>query len=260
MGTTIRLTAIWTLLMAGTAAAEQEPTEPAGPTVAELTQELEELAETMAFQAQLLEAAERRAADAESRAMDAERRLADAESRAMDAERRAIEAETRTIEAERLAIEAAIEAATAAEAAAGPSDEAFAQAIAIATRYRRPDRTSEDNLDDGSHYDQSSDDRSYRQQCTRASGQEILGFRYDIRSNTKSLHWRWKQTTGGAWKAYFNGTDLGPLGTEIFRVADTDTTWYEFEPGRRAERDSEFLILSACEGLGVEELDIHYHH
>ena len=159
---------------------------------------------------------------------------------------------TAPVEAERLAIEAVT------QSTAGPSDEGFEEAIARATRYRRPDRTSENDLDDGSHYDQSSDDRSYREQCRAAPGQ-IVGFRYEIRSNTQALHWRWKQTTGGAWRAYFDGADLGPPGARILRVADTETTWYEYRP-LRSGREGDFVILIACESAGVEELDVHYHH
>ena len=260
MATTFRLTAICTLLMAAAAFGEAQPPETPPRTEAELARELEEIAEAMAFQAQLLQAAERRAADAERRAADAERRAIDAErraidgeNRAMEAERRAIEAESRAVEAERLAIETITQST-------GPSDETFADAIGRATRYRRPNRTSENDLDDGSHYEQSSDDRSYREQCRRTPDQEIIGFRYESRSNTEALHWRWKQTTGGAWRAYFDGTDLGQPGDgQIQRVADTESTWYEYRP-MRTDEEGDFVILITCESVGVEEIDVHYHH
>ena len=246
MATRFRLTAICTLWMAAAAFGETQP--PGTPTrsEAELARELEEIAEAMAFQARLLEAA------AESRAVEAERWAAEAESRALEAERRAVEAESRAVEAERLAIEAVTRSTE-------PSDEGFEEAIGLATRYRRPDRTSEDDLGDGSHYDQSSDDRSYQEQCRGTPEQEIVGFRYEIRSNTQALHWRWKQTTGGAWRAYFNGADLGPPGERILRVADTETTWYEYRP-LRSGQEGDFVILIACASSGLEEIDVHYHH
>ena len=259
MAATFRLTALCSLMLAAAAFGEAQPPETPARSEAELARELEEIAEAMALQARLLQAAERRAAEAESRAADAERRAAEAErraaeaeSRVMDSERRAFDAESRAADAERLAMELTWPT--------GPSDEDFAYAIERATRYRRPDRTRESSLDDGSHYDQSSDDRSYQEPCRGMSDPEIVGFRYEIRSNTETLHWRWKQTTGGAWRAYYDGRELDAQpGGPIRRVADTETSWYEYRPFRSGQ-EGDFVILVVCESAGVEELDVHYHH
>ena len=145
------------------------------------------------------------------------------------------------------------------------TDTEWQAAIARATQYGRPDRTSEGDLDDGSHYEQSSDDRLYREFCDGSPGRPgIVGFNMNIRSNTKSVHWRWKRPGGApapgrSWRAFFNTVPLGDLGDRIVRVADTTVTWYQFEPGR--ERDERaFVLLVACESPGLEELEIHYHH
>ena len=252
MATTFRLTATCTLLLVAAAFGEAQPPETPARSEAELARELEEIAEAMALQARLLQAAERRAAEAESRAAEAERRAAEAERRVLESERRAFDAERRSVEAERLAMELA--------RPTGPSDESFEDAIGRATRYRRPDRTSESSLEDGSHYEQSSDDRSYQEPCRGTTEPEIVGFRYEIRSNTETLHWRWKQTTGGAWRAYFDGAELDAQpGGPIRRVSDTETTWYEYRP-LRSGREGDFVILVVCESGGVEEIDVHYHH
>ena len=228
------------------------------------------------------ETASARLAEAEARATQAEARAAEAEARAaeveagaaaalilvLEAEARAAEAEARAAEAEARAAEAmalAEEIIRSASAASGadsdlPVDAEWEEGISRATDYRRPDRTSEDNLDDGSHFDQSSDDRSYREPCSGTANQrDISGFSYDIRSNTKSIHWRWKETTGGQWRAYYNGVYLGQVGDRITRVADTAVAWYEYRPAR-SRRDGRFVILMACNVSGVDEIDVHYHH
>ena len=114
--------------------------------------------------------------------------------------------------------------------------------------------------DEIGHYEQSSDDRSYREYCNgtpeRPGG---TGFKYDIRSDTKTIHWRWKETTGGQWRAYFNNEWLGPVGEDIVRVADTVAAWYEYRPPPGAD-ESEFAIVIACTSSGAEEMDVHYHH
>ena len=210
--------------------------------------------------------AEARAAAAEARAAEAELRAAQAELRAAQAELRAAQAEARV---------AALEIADTITATTGErdrsetsggvnpdlrTDEEWERAISSATRFRRPDRTSEDDLNDGSHYEQSSDDRSYREYCNgtpeRPGG---TGFKYDIRSDTKTIHWRWKETTGGQWRAYFNNEWLGPVGEDIVRVADTVAAWYEYRPPPGAD-ESEFAIVIACTSSGAEEMDVHYHH
>lgn len=145
------------------------------------------------------------------------------------------------------------------------TDSEWEAAIPTATRYGRPDRTSEGNLDDGSHYEQSSDDRSYREFCDGSLGRPgIAGFNMSVRGNTESLHWRWKTSTGTpaagrAWRVYFNGNSLGGLGEQIVRVADTEMAWYQYEPARNRE-ERRFILLIACESPGVEEIEIHYHH
>ena len=199
-------------------------------------------------------------AEAESRVADAEIRALDAEARAADAEVRAAVAEARAAEAMALA-EEVISTAAASDADSDlPADEEWEEAISRATRFRRPDRTSEENLGDGSHYDQSSDDRTYREPCSGTpNDRDIVGFRYDIRSNTKSIHWRWRATTGGEWRAYFDGIHVGRVGEEIVRVADTAVAWYEYRPVRSGE-EGDFVILVACNVSGVDEIDIHYHH
>lgn len=178
---------------------------------------------------------------------------------------------------------AALEAAlTEAERAVGESDESaeavsgsstvdrltdseWQAAIARATRYGRLDRTSEGNLDDGSHYEQSSDDRLYEEFCDGSPGRPgIVGFNMNLRGNTQSVHWRWKRSGGGpapgrSWRAYFNSTSLGALGDQIVRVADTTVTWYQYQPVRGREERA-FVLLVACESPGLEEMEIHYHH
>ena len=155
--------------------------------------------------------------------------------------------------------------ARAAEAAASRprslTDAEWEAGLARATQYGRPDRTSEDNLSDGSHYEQSSDDKTYREYCDGSPAEPgVTGFNMEIRSNTKSIHWRWKATTRGSWRAYYNGGYLGPVTAGLIRrVGDTMTTWYEYEPGRTSS-EVEFVILNACTTAGSEELDIHYHH
>ena len=138
-------------------------------------------------------------------------------------------------------------------------------ALQRATLYGRPDRTSEGDLDDGSHYEQSSDDRSYQEYCDGRPGRPgIAGFNLSIRGNTKSVHWRWKTRTGApapgrSWRTYFSGTALGSLGDRIIRVADTEVAWYQFKPFRQRE-ERPFVLLVACELPGVEEIEVHYHH
>ena len=198
--------------------------------------------------------------EADARIAEAELRAAEAEARAADAEVRAAEAEARIAETMALAEEVMSAAAASGPDLDLPTDGEWEEAISRATRYRRPDRTSEDNLNDGSHYDQSSDDRSYREPCSGTpNNRDIVGFRYDIRSNTKSIHWRWKATTGGEWRAYFDGNYLGRVGEQIVRVADTAVAWYEYRPVRSRE-EGDFVILIACNVSGVDEIDIHYHH
>lgn len=217
--------------------------------------------------------AEARAAEAEARAAEAEARAADAELRAAQAELRAARAELRAAEAE--ARIAALEAGDLAAGAAGSryrrgsaagvnadsrTDDEWQRALSRATRYRRPDRTSEDDLNDGSHFEQSSDDRSYRERCTGTPEEPgFAGFRYEIRDDTKSIHWRWKESTGGQWRAYFNDAWLGPVGERIVRVADTVAAWNEYRPPPSSE-ESEFVILIACTSSGWDEIDVHYHH
>lgn len=216
--------------------------------------------------------AEARAAEAEARAAAAEARAAEAELRAAQAEVRAAEAELRAARAEaRLAALGVADTNTAAGerdrsgTASGISpdsrtDAEWQRAIASATDYRRPDRTSEDNLRDGSHYEQSSDDRSFRERCNGTPDRPvIMGFRFDIRSDTKSIHWRWKETTSGQWRAFFNDVWLGPVGERIVRVADTETSWHEYRPPPDT-RESEFVILVECTSSGWDEIDLHYHH
>ena len=198
--------------------------------------------------------------EADARIAEAELRAAEADARAADAEVRAAEAEARTAETMALAEEVMSAAAASGPDSDLPTDGEWEEAISRATRYRRPDRTSEDNLNDGSHYDQSSDDRSYREPCSGTpNNRGIVGFRYDIRSNTKSIHWRWKATTGGEWRAYFDGNYLGRVGEQIVRVADTAVAWYEYRLVRSRE-EGDFVILIACNVSGVDEIDIHYHH
>ena len=217
---------------------------------------------------------------AEARAVEAEARAAAAEARAAEAELRAAQAELRTAQAELRAAQAearvaALKIADTITATTGEryrretsggvnpdlrTDEEWERAISSATRYRRPDRTSEDDLNDGSHYEQSSDDRSYREYCNgtpeRPGG---TGFKYDIRSDTKTIHWRWKETTGGQWRAYFNNEWLGPVGEDIVRVADTVAAWYEYRSPPDVD-ESEFAIVIACTSSGAEEIDVHYHY
>ena len=146
-----------------------------------------------------------------------------------------------------------------------PTDMQWEAAIQRATRYGRPDRTSEGDLDDGSHYEQSSDDRSYQEYCDGRPGRPgIAGFNLSIRGNTKSVHWRWKTPTGTpapgrSWRAYYSGRPLGSLGGQIIRVADTEVAWYQYEPFRQRE-ERPFVLLVACESPGVEEIEVHYHH
>ena len=219
-------------------------------------------AETRAVQAEARAVqAEARAAEVEAGAAAALILVAEAEARAAEAEARAAEAEARAAEAMALA-EEIIRSASAASGADSdlPADAEWEEAISRATHYRRPDRTSEENLDDGSHYDQSSDDRSYREPCGgTANRRDISGFSYEIRSNTKSIHWRWKESTGGQWRAYYDGVYLGRVGDRITRVADTEVAWYEYRPAR-SRREGRFVLLIACNVSGVDEIDIHYHH
>ena len=199
--------------------------------------------------------------EARSRAAEAEARAAEAEARAAEAEVRAAEWEVRAAEAMAVSEEIAATAAAAADVVGTPTDKQWEEARVRATRYGRPDRTSEDDLGDGSHYDQSSDDRSYSEHCAGAPTRlGMSGFRYEIRSNTKSIHWRWKQTSGGLWRVYFDGADVSAFGEHITRVADTVTAWYEFRPPERFDREADFVILVACTTSGVDEIDIHYHH
>ena len=144
------------------------------------------------------------------------------------------------------------------------SEEDWRTALLRATRYGRPDRTSEGDLDDGSHFEQSNDDRVYRERCLPG---EIVGVNVEVRGGTRSLHWRWHTPTGdpaygvGEWRAYFNGDHLGEVGGRVVVVADTDARWYEFAPGRDAvRRDGRFALLLACDGTGMQEFAIHYHH
>jgi uncharacterized caspase-like protein len=141
------------------------------------------------------------------------------------------------------------------------TDAEWEAALRIATEYGRPDRTSEGDLSDGSHYDQSTDDRTYREYCNGGSPaqQDVTGFNLNIRSNTELIHWRWKATPSGSWRAYYNGNYLGPVGEQIRRVADTRTAWFEYEPARN-DSEAEFVILAACTTAGTYELEIHYHH
>lgn len=217
--------------------------------------------------------AEARAAEAEARAAAAEARAAEAELRAARAEVRAAEAELRAAQAE--ARLAALGVADTSTAAVGERDRSgtasginpdsrtdaeWQRAIGSATDYRRPDRTSEDNLRDGSHYEQSSDDRSYRERCNGAPERPVVtGFKFDIRSDTKSIHWRWKETTSGQWRAFFNDAWLGPVGERIVRVADTETSWHEYRPPPDTD-ESEFVLLVECTSSGWDEIDLHYHH
>ena len=196
--------------------------------------------------------AEARAEVAEARAEVAEMRADAAEARAAAAETRAAEAEARAAEAEALlAANAGPKSPTAAE---------WEQALGVATRYGRPERTSEDELDDGSHYEQSSDDRSYSESCNGSPDRpDITGFNWNIRSNTETIHWRWKQSANEWWQAYFDREHLGPAGQRIYRVADTDATWYEYRPLRNGE-DGELILLIACTSSGYDEIDVHYHH
>ena len=217
--------------------------------------------------------AEARAAEADARAAAAEARAAEAELRAAQAEVRAAEAELRAAQAEaRLAALGISDRETAAAGERDRSgtaggvnldsrtDDEWARAIGSATDYRRPDRTSEDNLRDGSHYEQSSDDRSYRERCNGTRERPVItGFRFDIRSDTKSIHWRWKETTSGEWRAFFNAAWLGPVGESIVRVADTVASWHEYRPPPGAD-ESEFVILVECASSGWDEIDLHYHH
>ena len=144
------------------------------------------------------------------------------------------------------------------------SDEDWRAALLRATRYGRPDRTSESDLDDGSHFDQSDDDRVYRERCLPGA---IVGVNVEVRRGTQSLHWRWHTPTGdpeygvSAWRAYFNGDHAGEVGDGVVVVADTDARWYEFVPGRAAvQQDGRFVLLHACDGAGMQEFAIHYHH
>ncbi|MCY4598752.1 MAG: hypothetical protein OXF27_02385 [Acidobacteria bacterium] len=216
--------------------------------------------------------AEATAAEAEARAAAAEARAAEAELRAAQAEVRAAEAELRAARAEaRLAALGAADT----NAAAGERDRTgtatginldsrtdaeWQRAMGSATDYRRPDRTSEDNLRDGSHYEQSSDDRSYRERCNGTLEMPVItGFKFDIRSDTKSIHWRWKETTSGQWRAFFNDVWVGPVGENIVRVADTVASWHEYRPPPDTG-ESEFVILVECTSSGWDEIDLHYHH
>ena len=198
-------------------------------------------------------------ARAEARAEVAEARAEVAEMRADAAEARAAAAETRAAEAEARAADAEAELA----ANAGPKEptaDEWEQALGVATRYGRPERTSEGELDDGSHYEQSSDDRSYSESCNGSPDRpDITGFNWNIRSNTETIHWRWKQSANEWWQAYFDREHLGPVGQRISRVADTDATWYEYRPLRNGE-DGEFILLIACTSSGYDEIDVHYHH
>ena len=143
-------------------------------------------------------------------------------------------------------------------------DELWRNGMARATRYGRPDRTSENDLDDGSHYEQSSDDRVYREQCHPG---RVVGIDLALRSGTQALHWRWHTSTGDPgegvreWRAFVNENPLGPVGDRIVRVADTDVVWYEYVPDRSEVRqDGRFALLVACSETGLQELEIHYHH
>ena len=143
----------------------------------------------------------------------------------------------------------------------GLTDDHWLAALPRAARYGRPDRTSESSLDDGSHYEQSSDDRVYRERCAPGA---VAGIDVSVRPDTETLHWRWRTSTGDSasvreWRAFINGEWLGEVGDRIVRVADTDVTWYEYEPPRVLTRkEGRFAILFAC--AGVQELEIHYHH
>ena len=184
-------------------------------------------------------------ARAEARAEVAEMRAEVAEMRAEVAEARAAAAETRAAAAGARA--AAAEAELAANAGPKePTADEWEQALGVATRHGRPERTSEGELDDGSHYEQSSDDRSYSESCNGSPDRpDITGSNWNIRSNTEVIHWRWKLTANEWWQAYFNGQHLGPVGQRISRVADTDVTWYEYRPLRNGE-EGEFILLIAC--------------
>ena len=192
--------------------------------------------------------------------------VARAETRAEVAEARAEAAEARA-EAATMRVEAAEARAAAAEAElasriapAPPPAAEWEEALGVATHYGRPDRTSENNLDDGSHYEQSSDDRAYSESCGGSRGRpHITGFNLDIRSNTEAIHWRWRRRANEWWQAYFNREHLGNVGERIVRVADTDVAWYEYRPPRGSE-ESEFIILIACTSPGSDEIDVHYHH
>ena len=210
--------------------------------------------------------AEARAAAAEARAAEAELRAAQAELRAAAAELRAAQAEARLAAleiADRRTATAGVRDRSGTSGGVNPdmrTDAEWQRAISSATDYRRPDRTSEDNLNDGSHYEQSSDDRSYRERCNGTPERPVItGFRFDIRGDTKSIHWRWKETTGGQWRAFFNNAWLGPVGETIVRVADTVAAWHEYRPPPGAG-ESEFVILVECTSSGWDEIDLHYHH
>ena len=192
--------------------------------------------------------------------------LGRAETRAEAAEARA-EAALARAEAAELRAEVALVRAETAEAElaarAGPQEPATAeweQALGAAVRFGQPDRTSEGDLDDGSHYDQSSDDRSYSELCSGTPDRPVVtGFNLEIRSNTEAIHWRWKRRANQWWRAYFNRQFLGDVGERIVRVADTEVTWYEYRPLRNGE-EGEFILLVACTSSGYDEVDVHYHH
>ena len=144
------------------------------------------------------------------------------------------------------------------------SEEDWRAALLRATRYGRPDRTSEGDLDDGSHFEQSEDDRVYRENCRPG---QIVGVNVEVRRGTRSLHWRWHTPSGDPehgvdeWRAYFNGEHVGGVGDGVVAVADTDARWYQFAPGRvDVRRDGRFVLLLACERASVQELAVHYHH
>ena len=140
----------------------------------------------------------------------------------------------------------------------GPEEADWGQAVNAATRYGRPERTSEGDVDDGSHYTQSIDDQKYAASCDEG----IMGFHMTLRENTKSVHWRYLRNPGGWWRVYFNGEYVGPLGDGVIRVADTNTRWYEFRPPR-LRREGEFVLLVVCgPDRTVDDLtlELHYHH